>query len=47
VIFYAAAGANTPRGGEGKDEYKEPHAGVIYFDYDKGGFFFPGYRGCR
>jgi len=43
--LYAAAGAEYSLGREGKDEYKEPHAGVIYFDYDKG-VFLPGSTGA-
>ncbi len=31
--LYAAAGAEFRLGRESRDEFKEPHAGVVYFDY--------------
>lgn len=34
--LFAAAGAEYSLGREGKNEFNEPHAGVIYFDYEKG-----------
>ena len=33
--LYAAAGAEFRLGREARDEFDEPHAGVIYFDYQK------------
>ena len=42
--LYAAAGAEYRLGRESRDEYDEPHAGVVYFDYqDKS--FLPGTTG--
>ena len=35
---YASAGAKYRLGRESRDEFGEPHAGVIYFDYRKGVF---------
>lgn len=34
--LYAGAGAEYRLGREGRDTYGEPHAGVIFFDYEKG-----------
>lgn len=34
--LYAAAGADYMLGREGRNEYEEPHAGVIFYDYEKG-----------
>lgn len=33
--LYAAAGAEFRLGRESRDEFKEPHAGVVYFDYQE------------
>ena len=42
--LYAAAGAGFRLGREARSEYGEPHAGVIYFDYQSGQFL-PGTTG--
>ena len=42
--LYAAAGAGFRLGREARNEYGEPHAGVIYFDYQSGQFL-PGTTG--
>lgn len=36
--LYALAGAAYRLGRESRDEFHEPHAGVVYFDYDTGEF---------
>jgi hypothetical protein len=42
----AAAGAEFRLGRESRDEFDEPHAGVVYFDYQNGEFL-PGTTGER
>lgn len=42
--LFASAGADYKLGRESKDEYGEPHAGRIYFDYQNG-VFLPGSTG--
>lgn len=42
--LYAAAGAEYRLGRESREEYGEPHAGVVYFDYQRGEFL-PGSTG--
>jgi len=42
--LYAAAGAAFRLGRESRDEFEEPHAGVVYFDYETGDFL-PGSTG--
>jgi hypothetical protein len=36
--LYAAAGAEFRSGRESREEFNEPHAGVVYFDYQNGEF---------
>ncbi|MCY3912007.1 MAG: FAD-dependent oxidoreductase [Chloroflexi bacterium] len=36
--LYAAAGAAFRLGREARDEFNEPHAGVVYYDYQEGTF---------
>jgi hypothetical protein len=43
--LYALAGAAYRLGREGRDEFGEPHAGVVYFDYETGEFL-PGSSGA-
>lgn len=43
--LYAAAGAGFRMGRESRDEFKEPHAGVVYFDYQTQQFL-PGSTGA-
>ena len=42
--LYAAAGADYRLGREARDEFDEPHAGVVYFDYQEKKFL-PGMTG--
>ena len=42
--LFAAAGAEFRLGRESRDEFNEPHAGVVYFDYQNGQFL-PGTTG--
>tara|TARA_R110002096_G_scaffold114770_13_gene248871 strand:+ start:373 stop:1902 length:1530 start_codon:yes stop_codon:yes gene_type:complete len=42
--LYAAAGAEFRLGRESREEFGEPHAGVVYFDYQRGKFL-PGSTG--
>lgn len=42
--LYAAAGAEFRLGRESRDEFGEPHAGVVYYDYQNGRFL-PGTTG--
>ncbi len=42
--LYAAAGANYRLGREARDEFDEPHGGVVYFDYQEKTFL-PGTTG--
>ena len=42
--LYAAAGAEFRLGRESRDEFGEPHAGVVYYDYQNGQFL-PGTTG--
>ena len=43
--LYAAAGADYRLGRESRDDFDEPHAGVVYFDYQEGAFL-PGTTGA-
>jgi hypothetical protein len=43
--LYAMAGAAYRLGRESRDEFDEPHAGVVYFDYETGEFL-PGSSGA-
>lgn len=43
--LYAGAGANFRLGRESREEFNEPHAGVVYFDYESGTFL-PGTTGA-
>lgn len=43
--LYAAAGAAFRLGREARDEFNEPHAGVVYYDYQEGEFL-PGTTGA-
>lgn len=43
--LYAAAGARFRLGREARDEFGEPHAGIVYFDYQKREFL-PGTTGA-
>jgi predicted flavoprotein YhiN len=43
--LFALAGANYRLGREGMDEFKEEHAGRIFFDYNEMGFFAGKHRG--
>ena len=43
--LYAAVGAAFRLGREARDEFREPHAGVVYYDYQEGRFL-PGTTGA-
>ena len=43
--LYAAAGAEFRLGRESREEFDEPHAGVVYYDYQRGEFL-PGTTGA-